>query len=144
MARMMTIRTMTINDYEQVYTLWLSTPGMGLNDWDDSKDGIEKYLARNPTTCFVAEEGGQIVGVILSGHDGRRGFIHHTAVDGGSQRRGLGSALVNAAVSALKLEGIRKVALVVFGENGKGNAFWEKRGFAARDDLIYRNRALAK
>ena len=140
----MKIRTMTINDYEQVYSLWLNTPNMGLNNLDDSKDGIARYLARNPNTCFVAEKDGGIVGVILSGHDGRRGFIHHTAVAQSEQRRGIGTALVNAAMSALECEGINKVTLVVFGKNEKGNAFWEKQGFTMRNDLNYRNKAINK
>ena len=140
----MNIRIMSINDYDQVYSLWLDTPNMGLNNLDDSKDGIAKYLARNPNTCFVAEEGNNIVGVILSGHDGRRGFIHHTAVTVNEQRQGIGTALVNAAMSALEREGINKIALVVFGKNEKGNAFWEKRGFVARNDLNYRNKAITQ
>ena len=139
----MNIRIMTINDYEQVYALWLATPNMGLNNLDDSKDGIAKYLVRNPNSCFVAEKDGKIVGVILSGHDGRRGYIHHTAVDSGEQRSGIGTALVNAAMEALERENINKVALVVFGKNEKGNAFWEKQGFITRSDLIYRNKAIA-
>ena len=141
---------MTIADYERVYALWLATPGMGLNNLDDSYDGIAKYLARNPNTCFVAEaepecEGEkEIVGVILCGHDGRRGYIHHTAVAAGEQRRGIGAALVSAAMAALKREGINKAALVVFGGNMKGNAFWEKQGFIIRHDLNYRNKAIAE
>lgn len=75
-----TIRRMNAADYDAVYALWLSTSGMGLNAEDDSREGIESYLRRNPTTCFVAETAKEIVGVILAGHDGRRGFIHHTAV----------------------------------------------------------------
>ena len=105
----MEIRLMTPEDYLSVYALWLSTPGMGLNTTDDSREGIEKYLARNPSTCFVAEEGGEIVGVILSGHDGRRGTIHHTAVRESCRNRGVGSALVERAMEALSKEGIRKV-----------------------------------
>ena len=139
----MNMRTMTIADYEQVYSLWLNTPNMGLNNLDDSMDGIAKYLARNPETCFVAEKDDVIVGVILCGHDGRRGFIHHTAVSGNEQRRGVGTALVNAAMGALKRIGINKTALLVIGKNEKGNAFWEKQGFAMRPDLIYRNKAIA-
>ena len=138
----MNIRTMTTNDYERVYSLWLSTPNMGLNNLDDSKDGINKYLARNPDTCFVAEKDGNIIGVILSGHDGRRGFIYHVAVTQSEQRQGVGSALVNTAMLALEREGINKVALVVFDNNEKGNAFWEKQGFSLRNDLIYRNKAI--
>ena len=145
----MIIRAMTEADYEQVYTLWLGTPGMGLNTLDDSFEGIKKYLARNPSTCFVADaenEAGAtaIVGAILSGHDGRRGYIHHTAVAGNEQRRGIGAALLNAAMGALKREGITKVALLVFSENEKGNAFWEKQGFTARPDLIYRNKSIVE
>jgi len=76
----MTIRIMTIDDYDRVYALWLSCRGMGLNDIDDSKEGVARFLRRNPSTVFVAEEGNRIVGVIMAGHDGRRGYIHHTAV----------------------------------------------------------------
>lgn len=136
------IRIMTIDDYERVYTLWLNTPNMGLNNLDDSKDGIAKYLARNPYTSFVAEKDGVIIGVIMCGHDGRRGYIHHTAVAESEQRNGVGAALLNAAISALERESINKAALVVFDKNEKGNAFWEKQGFTMRPDLIYRNKAI--
>ncbi len=136
----MNIRRMTLADYEGVYALWLATPGMGLNTTDDSREGIAKYLARNPTTCFVAEKAGEIVGVILSGHDGRRGYIHHTAVKGSRREQGVGSALLERAMAALEAEGIHKVALVVFERNEVGNAFWEKRGFQHRGDLVYRNK----
>jgi ribosomal protein S18 acetylase RimI-like enzyme len=83
----MQIRLMDMNDYDGVYRLWINTPGMGLNTDYDSKDGILKYITRNPTTCFVAEKDNEIIGVILSGHDGRRGYIHHTPVKV-SERKG--------------------------------------------------------
>lgn len=118
----MNIRKMKMKDYEQVYALWLSTPN----------------------TCFVAEKENKIIGVILSGHDGRRGIIHHTAVLGEEQRKGIGEALLNAAINALKGEGIHKVLLVVFDKNEKGNVFWEKHGFTKRNDLVYRNRAISE
>jgi len=137
------IRQLTIADYDAVYSFWMNTPGMGLNDIDDSREGIAKYLARNPHTCFVAIEQERIVGVILSGHDGRRGYIYHTAVDAALRKRGIGTALLNAAMDALKSEGISKVALVVFKNNSIGNEFWEKRGFMIREDLNYRNKAIA-
>ena len=140
----MKIRAMTINDYDVVYALWLSTPNMGLNNLDDTKDGIAAYLARNPNTCFVAEKSGDIVGIILSGHDGRRGFIYHVAVAQGEQRQGIGTALVGTAMSALARERINKVALVVLAPNEKGNAFWESQGFTTRSDLVYRNKAIAE
>lgn len=139
-----TIRKMTIADYEKVYNLWISTPGMGLNDLDDSKEGIGRYLKRNPNTCFVAEDKEELVGVILSGNDGRRGFIHHTAVGMAYRRQGIGKKLVDAALDALEKEGIHKVALVVFKRNTLGDSFWEKQGFTVREDLNYRNRALTE
>ena len=140
----MIIRTMTISDYEFVYSLWLNTPGLGLNNIDDSKDGIAKYLARNPHTCFIAEDNGIIIGVILSGHDGRRGYIHHIAAAAEMQRIGVGTALVKAAMNALESEGINKTALVVFSKNENGNAFWEKQGFTVRNDLVYRNKEITE
>ena len=135
---------MTIEDYDAVYDLWLHTTGMGLNTADDSREGIAAYLRRNPTTCFTAKEGDRLLGAILAGHDGRRGYISHTAVREDAQRQGVGTALVEAVLEALQAEGIRKVALVVFARNEKGNAFWEKLGFTGRDDLVYRNKALAE
>ncbi len=136
----MYIRIMGIQDYDRVHALWMDTPGMGLNAEDDSREGIAKYLERNPKTCFVAEENGEILGAIMSGHDGRRGYIHHTAVRRSEWRRGIGSALLEHALQALKEEGIAKVALVAFAKNAVGNAFWEGKGFAARGDLAYRDK----
>lgn len=142
MDKCMKIRKLSIDDYEEIYNLFMSTPGMGLNNLDDSKIGVEKYLKRNPNTCFVAETGRRITGVILSGHDGRRGYIYHEAVSIDYRNKGIGSALVDFALKALRDEGISKVALVVFERNEIGNAFWEHKGFYAREDLIYRNKAL--
>lgn len=131
---------MTIKDYEKVYNLWIHTENIGLNTTDDSREGFAKYLIRNPSTCFVAEENGEIVGTIMSGHDGRRGFIYHAAVNTEYQGRGIGKKLVNSALTALEMEGIHKVALVALEKNIYGNIFWEKVGFTIRNDLVYRNK----
>lgn len=136
----MIIRIMTIEDYEKVYDLWIHTTGMGLNTMDDSRKGIAQYLLRNPNTCFVAEDNGELVGVIMSGHDGRRGFIYHTNVKTEYRRKGIGKKLVDLALTALETEGIHKVALVAFEKNVSGNIFWEKAGFTVRNDLVYRNK----
>lgn len=138
----MKIRAMCISDYEQVYQLWLSCAGMGLNNLDDSKKGIETFLNRNPETCFVAEKEQKIVGAILSGNDGRRGYIYHTAVKPAYRNQGIATKLVHNAMEAFKSIGINKVALVVFSENYDGNAFWEKIGFTSRGDLVYRNKTI--
>ncbi len=136
----MTIRTMKIEDFEKIYDLWIHTEGMGLNTIDDSRDGIAKYLLRNPNTCFVAEDNEKLIGVIMSGHDGRRGFIYHTTVRKEYREQGIGKKLVDSALKALEAEGIHKVALVAFEKNVSGNAFWEKAGFSVRNDLVYRNK----
>lgn len=140
----MKIRKMNICDYDAVYALWLSCHGMGLNTLDDSRDGIAQFLNRNPDICFVAEADGQIVGVIMAGNDGRRGYIYHTAVHSQYRNRGIGRQLVETALQALGACDIHKVALVVFNSNDTGNAFWEKLGFSAREDLTYRNRTLTE
>lgn len=138
------IKELTIDDYDKMYALWLSCKGMGLNDTDDSREGIRRFLDRNPDTCFGAYEDDMLIGVILAGNDGRRGFIYHTAVSPEYRGNGVGTALVNAALEALGRLGITKTALVVFGKNEVGNAFWEKQGFTVRNDLVYRNRALVE
>jgi len=140
----MQIHKMTIIDYDDVYKLWLCTPGVGLNNLDDSRQGIDKYLKRNPNTCFVARDSGKLTGVILSGHDGRRGYIYHAAVDLSHRNKGVGKKLVDAALNALQEEGINKVAFVVFKKNVTGNTFWEKLGFDERTDLVYRNKIISK
>ena len=136
-------RLMTIEDYEQAYALWILC-GNGLNDKDDSRDGIEKYLKRNPTTSFVAVCDEKIVGVLLCGHDGRRGIIQHACVSPDFRRFGIGKKLVELGLDALKDEGITKVLLVAFKKNEGGNAFWESQGFTLREDLNYRNKALTE
>ncbi len=138
----MEIRKMTIGDYEGVYALWMSCAGMGLNNLEDSKEGIAKFLNRNPDTCFVAAAKDRIVGAIMSGNDGRRGYIYHTSVHPDCRKQGIARKLVEKAMEALDSCGINKVALVVFERNREGNSFWERIGFSAREDLIYRNKAI--
>jgi ribosomal protein S18 acetylase RimI-like enzyme len=136
------IRLMKKQDYEKVYALWAGTAGMGMRSLDDSEQGIGKFLDRNPRTCFVAELEGSVAGVILSGHDGRRAHIYHTAVAEKYRNRGIGAALVKAVEKAMAEEGINKIALVAFKANKTGNDFWEGRGYTERSDLSYRNRSL--
>ena len=140
----MDIRRMTITDYDDVYELWMSCVGMGLNNVDDSREGIGKFIQRNPTTCLVAIEDKHILGVILVGNDGRRGYIYHTAVHSQNRNKGVAKQLVDKVLEELSVLGINKVALVVFERNEIGNKFWESQGFTVRDDLVYRNKSLAE
>ena len=140
----MQIRLMTPDDYDRVYALWMASKNMGFNNLDDSREGIGRYLARNPSTSFVAEEDGRILGVILAGHDGRRALIHHLCVAEDRRGQGIASRLLGQALDALKAEGIHKAACLVFRRNEAGNAFWESQGFTVREDIAYRNLALTE
>jgi ribosomal protein S18 acetylase RimI-like enzyme len=131
------IRLFQIEDYDEVYRLWKRTPGIGLWSIDDSREGLERFLMRNPTTNFVAEEDGHIVGVMLGGHDGRRGYIYHACVEEAYRRRSLGRQLMEKLIQAMKAENITKLGLVCFKENEKGNRFWSKLGWEQRCDINY-------
>ena len=110
----MAIQVMTINDYEQVVQLWRATEGVGLHDYEDSKAGIAQYLARNPGMSLVWREAKQIVGAVLCGHDGRRGYLHHLAVATTYRGRGIGVRLVEHALRKLAQEGICKCHTLSF------------------------------
>ena len=139
-----TIRKVTIDDYDEIYALWNSTEQSrrALNPVDDTREGIDRYLKRNPDTCFAAVKEGKIIGVILTGHDGRRGIIHHMCVHPDCRRMGIAGNLVAAAENALKKEGIQKVFGLVFRDNDGANAFWEQQGYSLRTNLNYRNKSL--
>ncbi len=134
----MEIRVMKPSDYFEAMSLWSGAAGVGISP-DDSEENIKLYLERNPNTSYVAVENNKIIGAIMAGHDGYRGFIHHTAVLEQYRKCGIGKLLVDNALNAIRNDGINKVVLVVFKNNSGGNAFWQKMGFTTREDLIYRN-----
>jgi ribosomal protein S18 acetylase RimI-like enzyme len=138
----MQIRLMQKSDYSQTYLLWSKTAGIALFSIDDSEKGIEIFLNRNPETNFVAVIDDRIVGVIMSGHDGRRGYIYHAAVDTEYRGCGIGHTLVQKALESLRNQGINRVALVAMKSNEIGKAFWIKAGFEERKDLNYYNKIL--
>ncbi|MBQ8642253.1 MAG: GNAT family N-acetyltransferase [Clostridia bacterium] len=115
---------------------------MGLRSLDDSEEGIAVFLKRNPETCFVALEEENVVGVILSGHDGRRGYIYHTVVHTDCRKQGIGTALVDAAVSALQKEGITRICLNVMESNEEGKKFWINRGWEKKDFLRFYSKSI--
>ena len=129
------VRIMTIEDYEGVYALWKKIKGFGIRSIDDSKEGVARFLKRNPTTSVVAEKDGRIVGSILCGHDGRRGCLYHVCVDEDYRRHGIGKRMVVFAMKALKEEKINKVSLIAFTENDIRNGFWNTIGWTEPLDL---------
>ncbi len=132
-----TIRPMTIEDYDEVYRIWLGIKGFGIRSIDDSREGIERFLRRNPTTSVVAIADDKIVGAILCGHDGRRGCFYHVCVEEGYRMHGIGKAMVVACMRALQAEQVNKVNLIAFKSNALGNQFWKGVGWTFREDLNY-------
>lgn len=136
------IRNMVNNDYIELIDLWNKCEGIGLNEIDDSQQGINRFLQHNQDLCFVAINNGTITGSIMTGHDGRRGHIYHLAVHPLHRRQGIARELVRKAICQLKKHDIHKISLVVFAANGEGNIFWEKLGFKIRPDLVYRDKCI--
>ncbi|WP_137702631.1 GNAT family N-acetyltransferase [Marimonas lutisalis] len=130
-----TLRPFLPGDYPEARALWEATPGVGLSAADEHAP-ILAFLARNPGLSLVALHDGRIVGTILVGHDGRRGFIHHLATGADHRRTGIARALVDAAIAGLRGEGIGKCHLMVFEMNREGRAFWHSIGATFRDDLV--------
>jgi len=123
-----------IKAYDDVYALWRRCEGLGLSS-ADLREAIESYLDRNPGMSFVAKANDSIVGAILGGHDGRRGYIHHLAVDANWRRRGIARQLVEKCLHALKESGIQKTHIFIFNDNANGIAFWKSIGWIGRSDI---------
>ena len=121
------IRPFVFDDFEAALALWAHTPGVSLTD-ADSPEAIARYLQRNPGLSFVADVDGLLVGTILCGHDGRRGFIHHLVVASSYRRQGLATRLLDAGAEALRREGMTRAHLMVFRTTEDGLAFWRARG----------------
>lgn len=128
------IREMQIEDYDQVLSLWKKTNGIALSS-ADSKERIEFFLERNKRLCLIAMKESAIIGTALCGHDGRRGYIHHLAVDERHQGEGLGRRLMEMIVERLREIGIQKAHLFVIAQNQRGKEFWKKIGWELREDI---------
>jgi ribosomal protein S18 acetylase RimI-like enzyme len=134
----MIIEKMKIDYYDEIHQIWSNTNGMTLRAIDDSKEGIERFLKRNPNNNFICRIDGNIIGGILCGHDGRKGFIYHTVVKENYRDRGVGKKLVENVIKSLKEENITKIGVLVNSDNISGNNFWESLGFKYFNNLKYR------
>jgi len=128
------VRSFRIEDFDAVIALWRRTEGVGLNE-SDTRLAITAFLRRNPRLSFVAEQGGRIIGAVLCGHDGRRGYLHHLAVSKRHRRRGIGRRLVNACLAKLRKAGIQKCNIFIFANNAAGMKFWAHTGWSLRTEL---------
>lgn len=131
------IRPMQPQDYDRVHHLWMTIRGFGIRSIDDSREDIERFLERNPTTSVVACKGDKIVGSILCGHDGRQASFYHVCVTKSCRRQGIGTKMVVYCMNVLKELQINKIALIAFTKNDAGNAFWKQIGWTCRSDFNY-------
>jgi ribosomal protein S18 acetylase RimI-like enzyme len=131
----MEITELTIKNCEDVLLLWESSEGVGLDSDTDTKERIGLYLQRNPGLSFAAFEKGKVIGAVLCGQDGRRGYLHHLTVAEAHRNKGIGTTLVDKAISKLRMLGIRKCNIFVFADNLAGQEFWKKSGWVERTDL---------
>lgn len=141
----MIIREFTSADHDSAYVLWYNTEGVCNCKkcmHHDSRDEIERFLKRNKGLSFVAEESGEIIGTILSGHDGRTGLIYRLVVSEEFRRKGIAGRLVERAVAALKKEGIITVNVSVLNDNEAGNSFWGSVGFNESDTAVSRYKVI--
>ena len=129
------IYPMTIDDYDEVIELWKTSEGMGLSD-ADTRRNINLFLLRNPNLSLVARDSEKLVGAVLCGHDGRRGYLHHLAVARPYRMQNIGSTLAEGCLERLRLEGIHKCHLFVYEQNYHAIAFWKKTGWVQRLDLV--------
>lgn len=136
------IREMILADYDSVFAFWREQEGIGLND-SDSREGVAAYLKRNPGMSLVAHTGGKLVGTVLCGHDGRRGYLHHVAVAKSQRGKGLGKTLVARCLEILRESGIHKCNIFVWASNDNGQQFWRAVGYEPRADLMMMQRSTA-
>jgi putative acetyltransferase len=129
------IRSMTVKDYDEIMALWQATEGIGLDRHTDTREGITAYLARNPDLSLVARQDRKMVGTVMCGRDGRRGYLHHLAVIPSHRQQGIGRALVERCLGQLGLLGIQKCNIFLYADNDEGEAFWHRNGWLQRSDL---------
>lgn len=128
---------MSIADYDEALALWQETEGMGMHLADvDSRQGVARFLQRNPGFSMVARDGARMVGTVLCGHDGRRGYLNHLAVAANYRRRGVARVLLSRCLAALRDEDIVKCNAFVYSANAAGRNFWEHEGWNLREDLV--------
>ena len=137
MMNEVTLEPMTIGDYDEVRALWMTISGFGIRTLDDSREDIERFIRRNPTTSVVAKVDGRIVGSILCGSDGRQGALYHVCVAKPWRRQGIGTQMVAYCMQELSSKGINKVSLIAFRRNDAGNAFWKNTGWTQSDVNYY-------
>lgn len=130
----MEYRKMDARDYEQCIALWKRTEGMSISN-ADSREAIESYLERNEGFSYVTVQSEDIIGTLLAGHDGRRGYLYHLAVKPEYRGQGIAKILVQTCLDRLRDAGIERTHIMVMGSNESGQSFWTGLGWTRRGDI---------
>lgn len=132
------IRPMTEEDYDEVIKLWKTISGFGIRTIDDARDGVVRFLRRNPGISVVAQQAdGSIVGTVLCGHDGRQACFYHVCVKKELRRQGIATRMVQTVLDTLTKEHINRAYLIAFKSNEGGNEFWKSKGWSFKTDRNY-------
>jgi ribosomal protein S18 acetylase RimI-like enzyme len=118
------MREMKIDDHEAIYHFWMSCEGLNLDN-SDLRENFEIYIQRNPKLCYVALCDGEIIGTVKCGQDGRRGYLHHLAINKNFRRQGIGKELVKLCLNSLRNQGIKKCNAFVLDSNEDALNFWK-------------------
>ena len=129
-----TISPLMDRDLPTVLSLWSETEGVGLNESDEPEQ-LRAFLNRNPGLSLVARDSNKVIGAVLCGHDGRRGYLHHLAVVPAYRNQGLGRRMVEACLTSLAALGIPKCNIFLYADNEPGEQFWTRCGWSRRTDL---------
>ena len=121
-------REFSISDYDAALELWERVEGLEIAEGDD-RESVAYFLARNPGLSRVATDGTAMIGIALCGHDGRRGYIYHLAVDPAYQARGLGKRLMSECLDGLRRAGLKRALILVANDNPRGRKFWRRYGW---------------
>lgn len=130
----MKIEKFSMKLYDEVVQLWKKA-GISVGS-SDSKEEIEKMLEGNPNLFLIGKIKEKIIAVVMGGFDGRRGYVHHLAVDPIHQKKGYGKIMMHDLISEFRRIGVHKIHLFIERQNQAVIDFYSNLGWQMRDDLI--------
>ncbi|MCI0497990.1 MAG: GNAT family N-acetyltransferase [Thermoplasmata archaeon] len=134
------VRGFTMDDYDEVMSLWERCDAERKPKGRDAREAVERQLGLGTAIYLVAEDGGRIVGTVFATHDGRRGWINRLVVDQDRRRRGIGTMLVREAERRLDAAGIDITAVHVWEWNAASIATFGSLGYERAPECIYMSR----
>lgn len=130
----MKIENFTMESYELVVDLWIKS-GISVGS-TDTREELERMLQRNPNLFLIGKINNSVIGVVMGGFDGRRGYVHHLTIDPDYQRRGYGKIIMADLIEKFRKIGVHKIHLFIEKYNKDVVEFYRNLGWEIRDDLI--------